>query len=142
MTYTGCFDDSVLTSFLPTKFTFSSKLAQQKSPTGFHRAFVQSDQNNFPKNLLSIESDASITQFIRIRPFENTWGIHVRCKFRKDLRRTFARVSSFALNPLTGSLVDIPSSQKLMDEYSTHLVCTTVGVRFFLLFFRIISLSR
>jgi hypothetical protein len=40
---------------------FFKPTSPTKNPT-LRRAIIQSDQNNFPKRLLSVESDGSITQ--------------------------------------------------------------------------------
>jgi len=40
--------------FLPARAAFSGPSAQQKSPTNFHRAANQSDQNKFPEVCASI----------------------------------------------------------------------------------------
>jgi hypothetical protein len=58
------------TSFLPTRFAFASRPAQQKSPTvirlACNRAFNQSDQNKFPKIRSPLRADVSLPQFLMV----------------------------------------------------------------------------
>jgi len=58
-----CSDDSV--KLLANMICFSKQTSPTKNPT-LRRAIIQSDQNNFPKRLLSIESGGSITHFSKI----------------------------------------------------------------------------